>query len=78
MPAIRPWSSDSLPSVAETRLVEQRLELHRQRAGLQHERDVLASLAASRPVICGVAALDAVRVVPEVDRRVGRRACCRG
>ena len=41
MPAMRPWSSACLPSVAETCDERDQLELDRQRAGLQQVREAL-------------------------------------
>ena len=87
-------SSESFPSVAEMSVRSSDFELHRQRAGLEHDRDVLRLVDPLEPLDLRAAAADAagerrVRVVDlregadlavEDDREVLRLRCgtCRG
>ncbi len=70
MPAIRPWRSESLPSVAETLDWSSVGNDDRQRAGLQHDRDALGLAHRADAGDLGARVTrDAVRVLGEVDQR---------
>ena len=70
MPAIRPWCSACLPSVAETSLAEMRSSSSGSAPVFSRFARFCADLIVKPPEICEpVLAVDAVRVLVEVDVR---------
>ena len=57
MPATRAWSSESLPRVADTCCWYAVLELDRQRAGVEDEREVLELLDGHVPPLISALSL---------------------
>ena len=88
MPAKRPWSSDSLPSVAETRLVESGVNSTGSEPDCSTSAMSLASCALSRPVICALPPLmpsglsrksivgKVVSLLSRTTAKRCRNACC--